>query len=107
MPIFRRLPKRGFNNLFGKDYAELNIGRLQAAIDNGKIDASASITAELLLAAGIVVKSNDGVRLLAKGVLTSKVTIVVAGASKAAIEAVEKAGGTVTVTTPVEEPAAE
>ena len=107
MPIFRRLPKRGFKNIFAKDYAELNIGRLQAAIESGKIDATKSIDAELLLAAGIIVKSNDGVRLLGKGVLTSKVTLVVAGASKAAIEAVEKAGGTITVTTPVEEAAAE
>jgi len=102
MPIFRRLPKRGFHNLFAKDYAELNIGRLQAGIDSGKIDASKSIDAEILLAAGLIVKSRDGVRLLAKGSLTAKVTLVVAGASKAALEAVEKAGGTITVTTPVE-----
>ena len=107
MPIFRRLPKRGFHNLFAKDYAELNIGRLQAGIDSGKIDASKSIDAAILLAAGLVIKSRDGVRLLAKGTLKSKVTLVVAGASKAALEAVEKAGGTVTVTTPVEVTAAE
>ena len=102
MPIFRRLPKRGFHNLFAKDYAELNIGRLQAGIDSGKIDATKSIDAEILLAAGMIVKSNDGVRLLAKGKLTSKVTLVVAGASKAAVEAVEKAGGSITLTAPVE-----
>ena len=107
MPIFRRLPKRGFTNLFAKDFAELNIGRLQAGIDSGKIDASKAIDGEILLAAGLVVKSRDGVRLLAKGNLTSKVTLVVAGASKAAAEAVQKVGGTLTLTAPVEEAAAE
>ena len=102
MPIFRRLPKRGFNNLFAKDFAELNLGRLQAGIDNGKIDASKEINAAVLLAAGLVVKSEDGVRLLGKGKLTAKVTLVVAGASKTALEAVVQAGGTVTLTVPVE-----
>ena len=102
MPIFRRLPKRGFHNLFGKDYSELNIGRLQAGIDSGKIDASKAIDVDVLLAAGLIVKSRDGVRLLAKGTLKSKVTLTVAGASKAAVEAVEKAGGSVTVTAPAE-----
>lgn len=102
MPIFRRLPKRGFHNLFAKDFAELNIGRLQAGIDSGKIDASNPIDVDILLAAGLIVKSKDGVRLLAKGNLTAKVNLVIAGASKAAAEAVEKAGGTITLTAPVE-----
>ena len=102
MPIFRRLPKRGFHNLFAKDFAELNLGRLQAGIDSGKIDATQEINAAILLAAGLVVKSEDGVRLLGKGNLTAKVTLVIAGASKTALEAVEKAGGTVTLTIPVE-----
>ena len=102
MPIFRRLPKRGFHNLFAKDFSELNIGRLQAGIDSGKIDASKPVDAEILLAAGMIVKSKDGVRLLAKGKLTAKVSLVVAGASKAAVEAVEKAGGSITLTAPAE-----
>ncbi|MCA1908453.1 MAG: 50S ribosomal protein L15 [Magnetospirillum sp.] len=97
MPIYRRLPKRGFNPINAKEYAEVNIGRLQAAIDAGKINAGETITAETLAAAGLVGKIGDGVRLLARGELTAKVTIEVAGASAAAIAAVEKAGGSVKV----------
>lgn len=97
MPLHRRLPKRGFNNIFRKDYVAVNIGRLQAAIDAGKLDAGAEINAETLKASGVVTNPRDGIRLLASGELKTKVNIAVAGASKAAIAAVEKAGGSVTV----------
>lgn len=95
MPIYRRLPKRGFTNLFRKQYGVLNLGRLQAAIEAGKVDAGQPITGAGLVAAGVVRDTKDGVRLLAKGELTSKVEIHVAGASKSAVAAVEKAGGSV------------
>jgi len=98
MPIHRRIPKRGFNNIFANDYAEINLGRLQQAIDSGKLDAKTPITSETLIKAGIVPKARDGVRLLGKGELKSKVDLTVAGASKSAIAAVEKSGGQVTVT---------
>ena len=98
MPIHMRLPKRGFNSIFRKQYAEVNPGRLQAAIDAGKIDANATIDAEALVNAGVVTHLRDGVRLLGKGDLTAKVTLKVAGASKGAVAIVEKAGGTVEVT---------
>ena len=97
MPLHRRLPKRGFKNLFRKHFAVVNVGRLQAAIDAGKIDPKKTVTEAALNEAGVVGQLNDGVRLLAKGTLSAKVTIEVSGASKAAIEAVEKAGGSVTV----------
>ncbi|MEP3244468.1 MAG: 50S ribosomal protein L15 [Sneathiella sp.] len=100
MPIHRRLPKRGFNNIFRKEYAVANLGRVQAAIDAGKLNAKETITVAALQASGVVGKVTDGVRLLAKGELTSKVTFEVTGASKTAIEAVEKAGGSVTLTKP-------
>ena len=97
MPIHMRLPKRGFNSIFRKRYAEVNTGRLQAAIDAGKIDAGATIDSDALVNAGVVTHLHDGVRLLGKGDLTAKVTLKVAGASKGAIAIVEKAGGTVEV----------
>jgi large subunit ribosomal protein L15 len=97
MPIYRRLPKRGFVNIFRKDYAEVNLGRLQAAITAGRLDAGQAITPAALVAAGVIGAVRDGVRLLARGELTTKVTIEVAGASKAAITAVEKLGGSVKV----------
>lgn len=100
MPIHMRLPKRGFRSLFGKEYGELNIGRLQKAIDAGKLDAEKPIDEAVLVEAGIVRAGKDGVRLLAKGALTAKLTLKVAGASKAAVEAVEKAGGSITLTAP-------
>ena len=106
MPLYRRLPKRGFHNLFRKIYTAVNVGRLQAAIDAGKLDSKSPITVTALVEAGIVRRAHDGVRLLAKGELSAKLTLVVAGASKAAIEAVEKAGGTVTVTVPPKSAAA-
>jgi large subunit ribosomal protein L15 len=105
MPIYRRLPKRGFTNVFRKNFREINIGRLQAAIDAGKIDAGKPIDAETLVAAGMIKSARDGVRLLAKGELKANITITVAGASKAAVSAVEGAGGTVTVTMPAKAPA--
>jgi large subunit ribosomal protein L15 len=98
MSIYRRLPKRGFKNIFGKTFAVANIGRIQTAIDAGKLDATATITVPMLQEAGVVGKVVDGVRLLAKGELKAKINIEVSGASKGAVEAVEKAGGSVTVT---------
>lgn len=97
MPLHRRLPKRGFVSMFPKDYAELNLGRLQEAIESGKLDAKQELNAEILTKAGLVTKAKDGVRLLAKGEIKSKVTLTVAGASKSAIEAIEKAGGKVNI----------
>ena len=97
MPLYRRVPKRGFTNIFRKRYAEVNIGRLQQAIDDKKIDAKQTIDSEALIASGVVQRLHDGVRLLAKGDLNAKVTIEEAGASKAATELVEKAGGKVVI----------
>ena len=94
MPYIRRLPKRGFNNIFRKNYVEVNLGRLQTAIDAGKLDASKPVDIAALLGAGVISKPRDGVRILAKGELKAKkVEIHAAGASKAAIAAVEAAGG--------------
>ena len=95
MPLYRRVPKRGFNNIFRRQFVELNLGRLQQAIDAGKVDPKKPIDAAGLVEAGVIRRKRDGVRLLAKGELKANVTIEVAGASKAAIEAVEKAGGKV------------
>jgi large subunit ribosomal protein L15 len=105
MPIYRRLPKRGFVNVFAKKPTEVNLGRLQDAIDRGSLDAGAPITAEAIRAAGLASRINNGVKLLAKGELKAKVAIEVARASKAAIAAVEKAGGTVKVLAVAETPA--
>ena len=99
MPIHRRLPKRGFNNIFRKAYVEVNVGRIQSAVDAGKLDNAKPIDAAALVAAGVIGKAKDGVRLLAKGELSAKVDLHVAGASKAAAAIVEKAGGSVTVAT--------
>lgn len=98
MPLYMRLPKRGFNNIFARDFAEVNLGRIQAAVAAGKLDPKAKVTHDTLAAAGLARRARDGVRLLAKGELTAKLDIEVAGASKAAIAAVEKAGGKVAVT---------
>lgn len=97
MPIYRRLPKRGFNNPFKPEYAELNLDRLQQAIDKGKLDPSQPIDGEVLVKAGVIRRVLDGVRLLGRGELRQPVTIRVAGASKKAIELVERVGGTVIV----------
>jgi large subunit ribosomal protein L15 len=93
MPIYRRLPKRGFHNPFRKVYNPINLDRLQAAVDAGKIDPKKTVDWSALKAAGLVKKHLDGVRLLARGELTVSLTIEVHGASKAAVAAVEKAGG--------------
>ena len=100
MPIYRRLPKRGFNQIFRKDYAEVNLDRLQKAIDAGKLNASETITPERLVASGVLSSVLDGVRLLGRGTLTAKITIEAAGATAAAIAAVEKAGGSVVLPAP-------
>ena len=100
MPLHRRLPKRGFVNIFAKDYSVANLGKIQQAIESGKLDAGQPITGENLVAAGVAQNSRDGVRLLGKGALTTKASFVVAGASASAIAAVEALGGTVTVTVP-------
>lgn len=97
MPLHMRIPKRGFNNIFAKDYAEVNLGAIQKAVDAGKIEAGAAIDHAALKAAGLARGGKDGVRLLGKGELTAKLSFTVAGASKGAKEAVEKAGGSVTV----------
>jgi large subunit ribosomal protein L15 len=97
MPLYRRLPKRGFKNPFSKDFSEVSLGRVQAAIDAGKLDAKETVTAEALIKAGVIRRVKDGVRLLGGGELKAKVTFDVAGASKPALEQVEKAGGSVKV----------
>jgi large subunit ribosomal protein L15 len=98
LPIYRRLPKRGFHNLFRKVYAPLNLGRLDQAIEAGKIDGSQPITEATLIAAGLASAKLDGVRLLAEGNIARPVTITVSGASGAAKAAIEAAGGTITTT---------
>jgi large subunit ribosomal protein L15 len=100
MPLFRRLPKKGFNNIFRLDLTEVNLGRLQAAIESKRLDPKGIINGEALVAAGLLSRVRDGVRLLGKGELKTKLTIEVAGASKAAIAAVEKLGGSVIVKAP-------
>ena len=97
MPIHMRLPKRGFNSMAPRDFVEVNLGRLQAAIDAGRLDSGKPVNAESLQAAGLVRRIRGGVRLLGNGELKSKLMIEVRGASKAAIAAVEKLGGSVTV----------
>ena len=97
-PLHRRLPKRGFTNIFRPEYQVINTGRLQKAVDSGKLQAGATVTAETLIELGLLTKLGDGVRLLAKGTISTKLAIEVAGASAAAIAQIEAAGGTVTVT---------
>jgi large subunit ribosomal protein L15 len=100
MPLHRRLPKRGFNKPFRKDYNEVSLERLQQAIDAGKLDAKGTIDVDTLVKAGVLRRARDGVRVLGTGELKAKVTLSVAGATKSAIAAVEKAGGSVTVLAP-------
>ncbi|MEE7446954.1 50S ribosomal protein L15 [Methylobacterium radiotolerans] len=95
MPLHRRLPKRGFNNLYAQDLNEVNLGRIQEAVDAGKLDKAATVTVESLVAAGIIARPRDGVKLLGVGELTAKLSFEVTRASKSAVEAVEKAGGSV------------
>jgi large subunit ribosomal protein L15 len=105
MPLHRRLPKRGFWNPFSTDYNEVNIGRIQQAVDAGKLDIAGAVTVEALVAAGVVSKVRDGVKILGVGELSAKLVFEVAAASKGAVAAIEKAGGTVKLL--AAEPAAE
>lgn len=97
MPIYRRLPKRGFKNPFAKSFNEISVGKVQEAIDSGRLDGKKAVTIEALVEAGLIRRARDGVRLLGSGDIKSKVSFDVAGASKSAIEKVEKAGGSVKV----------
>ena len=100
MPIYRRLPKRGFKNIFSTDFNVVSVGRIQTAIDAGKLDGKATVDAAALKAAGIIRRTKDGVRILADGDLKAKLTLEVAGASRTAIEKVEKAGGSIKLLAP-------
>lgn len=95
MPLYRRLPKRGFNNIFAKSFVTVSLARIQIAIDAKKLDAKETVTAELLAKAGVIRRVKDGVRILSDGELKTKVSFDVAGASKAAVEKIEKAGGSI------------
>lgn len=106
MPLYRRLPKRGFTAPNTKSYAVVNLGQIQAFIDAGKLDAGAALTEDALVDSGLVRRKLDGIRVLAKGEIKAKLDLTVAGASKAALEAVEKAGGKLTLTAPATEEAA-
>ncbi len=102
MPLHRRLPKRGFWNPFSTDYNEVNLGRIQQAVEAGKLDANATVTLESLIAAGVVSKPRDGIKVLGQGELTAKLTFEVAAASKSAVAAIEKAGGAIKLLAAVE-----
>ena len=102
MPLHRRLPKRGFNNIFRLEFVEINLDRLQEAIDAKLVDVKETVTAETLVKAGVLRRARDGVRLLGRGEIKAKLNIEVHGASKPAIAAVEKAGGSVKILAPVE-----
>jgi large subunit ribosomal protein L15 len=102
MPIHRRLPKRGFNNIFRIEFAEINLDRIQQAVDSKLIDVKETVNAESLVKTGVIRRAKGGVRLLGRGELKAKLNIEVHGASKSAISAVEKAGGTVKILAPVE-----
>ncbi len=103
MPLYQRLPKRGFNKPNRKSYAVVNLGLIQKFVDAGKLDAKAAITEDALIASGLVRRKRDGIRVLAKGEVSTKLNIEVTGASKSAVEAVVKAGGSLTVAAPVAE----
>jgi large subunit ribosomal protein L15 len=107
MPLYQRLPKRGFNKPNRKSYAVVNLGLIQKFVDAGKIDAKSAITEDALVASGLVRRKLDGIRILAKGDVTSKLELQVTGASKSAVDAVAKAGGSLTITAPVAADAAE
>ena len=100
MPLHRRLPKRGFNNIFRLDFAEINLDRLQQAIDAKLVDVKETVTIESLVKSGVIRRAKDGLRLLGRGELTAKIAIEAHGASKSAVAAVEKAGGTVKILAP-------
>ena len=95
MPLHRRLPKRGFHNPFSTDYNEVNIGRIQQAVDAGKLDVQNPVTLDALIAAGVVAKPRDGVKILGQGEIKAKLSFEVAAASKGAIAAIQGAGGTI------------
>ncbi len=95
MPLHRRLPKRGFYNPFSTDYNEVNLGRIQQAVEAGKLDAKAPVTVESLISAGVIAKARDGVKILGNGEIKTKLAFEVAAASKGAIAAIEGAGGSV------------
>jgi large subunit ribosomal protein L15 len=103
MPLHRRLPKRGFNNVFRVEYSEVNLDRIQQAIDAKQLDAGAVINAEALVKSGVLRRAKAGVRLLGRGEIKAKVNVEVHGASKSAIAAVEKAGGSVKLLAPAKE----
>ena len=103
MPLHRRLPKRGFNNVFALEFVEINLDRLQQAIDAKRLDASATINAEALVKSRVLRRAKDGVRLLGRGEIKAKVNIEVHGASKSAVGAVEKAGGSVKILAPAKQ----
>ncbi|WP_456684825.1 50S ribosomal protein L15 [Bradyrhizobium sp. P5_C11_2] len=103
MPMHRRLPKRGFNNIFRIEFAEINLDRLQEAVDAKKIDTGSVVNVEALVKAGVLRRAKGGLRLLGRGELKAKLNIEVHGASKTAIEAVEKAGGSVKILAPAKE----
>ena len=103
MPIHRRLPKRGFNNIFRVEFAEINLDRIQQAVDFKLIDVKETVNAESLVKSGVIRRAKAGVRLLGRGELKSKLNIEVHGASKTAIAAVEKAGGSVKILAPAKE----
>ena len=103
MPMHRRLPKRGFNNVFRVEFAEINLDRLQQAVDSKQIDAKDTVNAESLVKAGVLRRAKAGVRLLGRGELKAKLNIEVHGASKSAVAAVEKAGGSVKILAPAKE----
>ncbi len=105
MPLYRRLPKRGFNQPNRKQFAVVNLGAIARFIEAGKLDAKAEITEEALVASGLVRRKRDGIRVLAKGEIAQALTISVTGASKAAVEAVEKAGGSLKTAQPAPEAA--
>ena len=98
MPLHRRMPKAGFTNIFRKNFRVVNLGRLQQAVDAGKLDAAKPVTEAALVEAGVIKSIRDGVRVLAKGLFNTKLALQVTGASRAAVEAIEGAGGSIEVT---------
>ena len=100
MPLYRRLPKRGFNNIFALDINEVNLARLQQAVDAGKLDAAKPVTVEALVESGVLSRVRDGVKILGRGELTTKLDLQVRAASKSVVDAIEKLGGTVTLLAP-------
>ena len=107
MPLYQRLPKRGFNKPNRKEFAVVNLGLIQKFIDDGKIDAKSAITEDALISSGLVRRKRDGIRVLAKGDVSAKMDLQVTGASKSAIAAVEKAGGSLTIIAPAAAEASE